>query len=69
MTTSEIVVTFSVKRRDPNGFSSCQGNREVPYEVQLSEPIGDRALVDGACKPGGKAVTTADCLHNPRFQP
>ena len=28
---------------------SCQGNNVVPVTVNLTEPVGDRALVDGVC--------------------
>lgn len=58
--TNEVVVTIDVK---PNGdgLHECQGNNRVPYEVVLTEPLGDRTLVDGQCVPGGEATTTSHC--------
>ncbi|MEV6488573.1 hypothetical protein AB0M20_08055 [Actinoplanes sp. NPDC051633] len=55
-TESEIVVTFSVTPKQ-TGAATCPGNNEVTYEVDLGEPLGVRALVDGQCvgnesKPG-----------------
>lgn len=31
------------------GAANCQGNNAVPVVVELSEPLADRTLVDGAC--------------------
>lgn len=58
-----VVVTFVVERL-PEGAADCQGNPEVPYEVVLDEPLGDRELVDGACLPGGEAEATSHCRNN-----
>jgi hypothetical protein len=41
----EIVITVSVEPRE--GDQDCQGNPEFPLRIQLSEPLGDRTLVDG----------------------
>jgi len=57
---SEVVVTFTVARKEP-GAATCPTNKEVPYEVELPEPLRGRALVDGQCLPGGEAATTAFC--------
>ncbi len=57
---SEIVVTFQVEPEDPDA-ADCQGNEWVPYDVTLTEPIGDRALIDGQCLPGGAAEQTVFC--------
>ncbi len=47
----------------------CQGNNTVPVVVELSEPVGNRDLVDAACL-GGEAVTTAFCADGPvRWSP
>lgn len=62
LTRTEIVVTFTVEDRG-SGPASCPGNDLVPYEVDLREPIGDRALVDGACSPGAEAATTIHCTQ------
>ena len=46
-----VVVAFSV---DPiTTDASCPDNDEVPYEVVLPEPLGDRSLVDRQCEPDG----------------
>ncbi|WP_435743063.1 hypothetical protein [Nocardioides sp. SYSU DS0663] len=56
---TQVVVTFEVEA-DPDG-GDCPGNRAVPYDVELAEPLGDRALVDGQCRPGEAAATTSHC--------
>jgi len=60
LTATEAVVTFTVEAQ--TGASPCPGNDAVPYEVDLGQPLGDRALVDGGCAPGGPAATTGSCL-------
>lgn len=40
-----IVIDVEVVRRE--GDQDCQGNPEYPIEIELSEPLGDRTLVDG----------------------
>lgn len=57
---TEVVVTFRVAPGPPHE-AACPGNVPVPYEVDLGEPLRDRALVDGRCLPGGEAVTTIFC--------
>jgi hypothetical protein len=69
MSESEVVVTFSVAPKQP-GAATCPGNDQVSYQVDLGEPLQDRALVDGRCLPGGEAATTSFCLTGPtRFRP
>ncbi|MEV7646836.1 hypothetical protein [Arthrobacter sp. NPDC089319] len=47
----------------------CQGNNTVPVNVELSEPVGNRDLVDAACL-GGDAVGTVFCTDGPvRWSP
>lgn len=55
-----VVVTFTVAP-SARRAATCQGNAPVPADVRLEAPIGDRVLVDGACEPGGGAVTTSLC--------
>jgi hypothetical protein len=55
-----IVLTFVVKPGEPSS-ATCQGNDQVPYDVSLEEPLGDRQLVDGQCLSGGEARDTLDC--------
>lgn len=66
---AEVVVTFFVAPRQ-KAAGTCQANNEVPYEVDLGEPLRGRKLVDGQCLPGGQAVTSSSCLHDSiRFRP
>ena len=58
---TRIVVTFTVKPAPPSR-GTCQGNDRVPIVVDLGEAIGERQLVDGACRSGGAAATTAFCV-------
>ena len=44
-----VTVTFGVRRLD--GVQTCPSNPPVAVEVTLAEPLGDRALVDGALYP------------------
>ena len=44
---TDFVVTFSVGPRDLD-VRSCLSNEEVPFVVNLGEPIGERRLVDDA---------------------
>ncbi|NJI59571.1 hypothetical protein HCX50_09050 [Microbacterium oxydans] len=45
--------------------ADCQGNDAIPVTVTLSEPIGQRTLVDGACV-STEARTTAECVASER---
>lgn len=56
-----IVVTFTVEPNDPEGEYTCPSNDEVPYAVDLGEPIGSRPIIDGACLEDGRAATTSFC--------
>jgi hypothetical protein len=62
---AEVVVTFQVEPGNPHG-GNCQGNNWVPYEVELSEPIGHRSLIDGECLPGQEAERTSFCRPDGR---
>jgi hypothetical protein len=46
----EVIITFTVA--PISGDQTCPGNDAVPVVVDLGEPIGDRRLVDGACRSG-----------------
>ncbi|WP_168627587.1 hypothetical protein [Cryobacterium sp. BB307] len=51
------------------GAYTCLGNDTVPLTVELSEPVGQRELVDAACLQG-RAVTTTFCTdHGVRWSP
>lgn len=59
---TQVVVTFTVERME--GVASCPGNNEVPYEVDLGVPLGDRALVDGTCTAGGLTSDYGLCAED-----
>jgi hypothetical protein len=50
ITAREIVVRFTVSPGEPEGGADCQGNNPVEYVLELDEPVGERRLVDGACR-------------------
>jgi hypothetical protein len=58
---ARFVVTFTVKRGQP-GAHSCQGNPPVPVVVDLGMPIGNRQLIDGACRSGSPASKSEPCV-------
>jgi hypothetical protein len=54
-----VAVTLGVRPRD-TGAASCQGNPDTPFTVSLSEPLGDREVVDaGLVLPRAVAVHPA----------
>lgn len=55
----QIVVTMSVEPL-PSGDYTCPGNKAEPYVVELDGAIGERQLVDGACR-SGEAASTSKC--------
>jgi hypothetical protein len=66
-TEDQIVVTFSVAPTRSQG--RCPSNENIPYDVDLGEPMQDRAIVDGQCLPGRVAAATAECIDGPtRFR-
>ena len=62
-TRDEVVITFTVERLPP-GFYTCPGNDQVPYRVDLGEPLGRRKLVDGLCLRSGPLVETSYCEND-----
>lgn len=54
----ELVITFTVSPGDPPA-AECPSNDLVEYVIELDEPIGDRVLVDGACRTTGAADTVS----------
>ena len=54
-----VVVTFTVKPVQTE--ATCPDNDDVPYEVVLPEPLGDRSLVDGQCVSDTDASGAALC--------
>lgn len=66
---TEVIVTFEVEADSDGG--RCQGNDAVPWRLVLDQPLGDRALVDGACLIDGAATGTSHCqpYNGVRFEP
>ena len=60
-TQTEVRITFRISPEINDG--NCIGTPGVPYEVKLSEPLGNRSLADGECHPGSTAWATAFCLN------
>ena len=58
ITDTEVAITFTVEA-DPDG-RTCPGNDQVPYEVDLGQPLGERVLIDGSCL-AGRAATSSLC--------
>lgn len=57
--TAEAVTIVLLVRSLPGG-QDCQGNPEFPFEVPLSEPLGDRRLLDGALFPPQPVLAPRD---------
>ena len=55
-TAESVTVTFTVTPRP--GAQDCPGNPEFPVTFTLSEPLGERALLDGGSTPPRDATTT-----------
>lgn len=55
---TEISIRTEVEWIDMGGVALCPGNPHVPVTVELSEPIGDRVLVDEGCL---RFDTTSHC--------
>ena len=56
-TAESVTVTFTITP-PPGDAQDCQSNPEFPVEVTLSEPLGERALLDGGSTPPRDATTT-----------
>lgn len=68
--TVDITVTFLVAPLDPDLDQTCPGNDEVRSEVDVGEPIGERRILDGACRDGKEAAATSFCASgNARWTP
>ena len=59
----EVVIEVDAEPLGAGAFE-CPGNDAVEVVVALTEPLGDRSLVDGACLEG-EAVSTAACADGP----
>jgi hypothetical protein len=58
---TDVTVTFTVEALPPGAYT-CPGSPPVPFTVDLGLPIGNRRLIDGACRPGSDAATTSWCV-------
>lgn len=58
-------IAIAVNLEPIEGAQTCQGNEQVPYTVELNEPIGQRKLVDAACaaKPASGTVRCGDAMR------
>ena len=45
-----VVVTFALEAAPPGIIHACPSNDFVPVVVDLSEPLGERPLIDGGCR-------------------
>mgnify|MGYP006915348672 CR=1 FL=1 len=53
---TQVVITQRVESLPPGGYT-CQGNDLVPKQIELTEKVGDRELVDGECLYGDNGHT------------
>lgn len=58
---TQVIVRADVVALPPGAYT-CPGNDVVEVTVVLSEPLGDRELVDAACLTGD-AVATSFCIE------
>lgn len=56
---TKITISFAVLPEQTT--ADCLGNDEVPYEVALPGPLGDRQLIDGQCAEGAEGSGTIFC--------
>jgi hypothetical protein len=56
---SEVVVT--VKVRGYGGDQDCQGSPPTLHRIELTEPLGQRTMIDGGCVEGQRAHGTGAC--------
>jgi hypothetical protein len=59
---STISITFRIEP-EVTGPAACGTFEGLLYRVHLKQPIGERRLVDGVCRPGTTARGTGWCVH------
>lgn len=64
-TSEQIAIRIDVEPFDGDG-ADCPGNDAVPVVVQLDQPLGERALIDGGCL-RVDAANTATCESDLRW--
>lgn len=47
-TAEAVIVRVAVRPHDGDGAFTCQSNPPTPFSVELSEPLGDREVLDGS---------------------
>ncbi len=67
VTDEQVIITVTVSPGEPLA-ANCQGNDQVAYELTLTESLGDRALIDGACTTTDAAATVF-CESDVRYAP
>jgi hypothetical protein len=68
-TKTTITITVRIKPHIDSG--NCVGSAGVPYRIRLTQPLGHRTMIDGACIPPGTEglETTSFCSsHGVRLQ-
>lgn len=68
-TDTDVIVTFAVEPLADDVVYTCPANDVVAAEVELGQAIGERRLVDGACRSGDAAGTTFCVDGGVRWQP
>jgi hypothetical protein len=58
-----VTVTLAVRPR--GGAQECPSNPETPFVIELSAPLGDRALLDGSSVPARDATVCPDIAMCP----
>ncbi len=63
------MVTFFVAPKQAD-LAPCPSNEQVPFDIDLGEPLQSRILVDGHCLPGQRGTGTIFCSPDGiRFKP
>lgn len=58
-TADEVQLRIGVRPRDADG-ADCQGNPGTPFTVELSDPLGDRDIVDASVVPPRPLTVASD---------
>lgn len=57
-TTEQVQLRIGV--RPPDGDQTCQGSPPTPFTVELSEPLGDREIIDTSVVPPRPVTVNGD---------
>jgi len=50
---TETTITITVRIKPHIDSGTCEGTADVPYRILLTQPLGQRTMLDGACIPPG----------------